>query len=327
MKFASLLGNKYFLWLVIGLGVAGAFGLNSYAKSQYEQRLATYQRQVAGQLSDKERELQGLNTTLGISQSQLVTQKELNKKLQADKDSINADFEKFKKEHDLIIKSKDETIAELRQQIIGGQSDTDASGCILSKDCVISYSWADIYNRFQLKDPNIFVKDNEIFSGKQTFVIKGEVYKQKNGFLETRRVQLNEVYKTVENGKDVYKPIPGSKTDIIDASFIYTNEPNSPDNRLFRPRVIGLFGYDFTNLRAGLGAEFMNYKNFGINTHVSVDTKNWKGAEQKLGILYSPKIFGNVELNAAVGASVGTPYTNLLKQYSLSVDLAFYLNN
>lgn len=325
-SFLSLINNKIFLWIVIILGIVGVFAFNSYRTSQFNAQLDTYKRQLTGQLSDKEREIQTLNTELGLSQSQLVTQKELNKKLAADKDMINAEFEKFKKEHDLIIKSKDETIAQLRQQISGGQTNIDISDCVLPKDCVISYEWQDTYKRFQLKDADIFIKDNEIFNSSQIFVIKGEIYKQKNGFLETRRVQLNEVYKVIENDKEVYRPIPESKIDILDASFVYTDSPDTDLNsRLFTLRFFGGAGYNFNNIGVLGGLEILHWKNFGLNSSTFFDTDSIKNSQGGLGIDYNLKIF-NVPLNIAPGISIRTSFNNIFKHNNFGLDLIFFIN-
>lgn len=335
-EFLSFLGNRYVLWAVIVLGGLGVFKMNSCMKSKYEEQLATYQRQLAGQLSDKERELQELNTQLGLSHSQLVTQEELAKRLAKEKEELDAKFKAFVKQHDLEIASKDETIAKLQQQINGGNSGTEIIGCDLLKEeikksCTISYSWEDALGRFKLKDPNIFISNNEIFTSEQYFKVYGEIWKQKNGSLQTRRLVLREMQKMPDG---TFKEIEGAKADIIDSDFVYTNEPFDPTawtwRDLFRLRFI--MGADInlypsagkTNLLAGL--EFLNYKGFGLNTHTVVNFKDIKTSEQHLGIAYNPKLFGS-QLNLAIGASVGTPFYRMFKDYTIGLDLLFYINN
>lgn len=334
-EFLSFLGNRYVLWAVIVLGALGTFKLNSCMKSKYEEQLATYQRQLAGQLSDKERELQAANNELGVAKSELVTQKELAKRLAKEKEELDAKFQAFVKKHDLEIASKDETIAKLNQQITGGNSGTVITGCDSLKEavkaCVIEYNWEDPLKRFKLHDPNIFVLNNEIFNSSQYFKVYGEVWKQKNGSLQTRRLVLREMQKA-EDG--TFTEIPNAKAEIVDSDFTYSNEPVDPGawgwRDLFRLRFI--MGADInlypnagkTNLGAGL--EFFSYKGFGINTHTVIDFKDIKQSEQHLGIAYNPTLFGS-QLNLAVGASVGTPFRTMFKDYSIGLDLIFYINN
>ncbi len=333
-KFFSILSNKYVLWAVIVLGIVGVFKLNSCIKSNYNEQIETYKRQVAGQLSDKERELQAANNELGLAKSNLTTQEELNKQLQKEKQEIDAKFQEFVKEHNLEIASKDETIAKLKQQIQGGNSGTTITGCDSLaeqvKQCTISYDWTDSLGRFKLHDPSIFVKDNETFTSEQYFKVYGEIWKQRDGSLETRRMVLREV-KNLGDGK--YEEIPGAKADIVDSQFTYTNAPYkdiSSWRDLFRLRAIvagdvGLIpNLGKTNL--GIGVQFLEYKGFGMNSHTMLDFKDVLACEQTLGIAYSPRIF-DTDLNLAIGLSVGTPFGHMFKNYSISTNILFYINN
>jgi hypothetical protein len=333
--FLSLIGNKYFLWTVIVLGTLGIFKLNSCMKSDYEQSLETYKRQLAGQLSDKERDLQALHAELGIAHSELVSKEELAKRLEKEKNEIDKKFQEFVKQHDLEIASKDETIAKLNQIITGGSSGTSILGCDTLKEsikkCTIAYNWEDPLKRFKLKDPNIFELNNEIFSSEQIFKVYGEIWQQKDGSLKTRRMVLREVQKL---GDGTYKDIEGAKAEIVDSNFVYQNEPSNIHNAtwkdLFRLRVIASADIHIypnpgqTNL--GLGVEFFNYKGFGINTHTAFNFKDILMSEPRLGVAYNPHIF-DTELNLAAGISVGSPFAKFLKDYSATFDLIFYINN
>jgi len=334
-EFLSFLGNRYVLWAVIVLGAIGTFKLNSCTKSEYEARLATYQRQLAGQLSDKERDLQAAHNELGIAQSELVTQKELAKRLAKEKEELDAKFKAFIKKHNLEIASKDETIAKLNQQIAGGNSGTVITGCDNLKEavkaCIIEYNWEDPLKRFKLHDPNIFTLNNEVFNSSQYFKVYGEVWKQKNGSLQTRRLILREM-KKVKDG--TFAEIPNAKAEIVDSDFTYSNELVDPGawewKDLFRLRFI--MGADInlypragkTNLGAGL--EFFSCKGLGINTHTLIDFKDIGQSAQHLGIAYNPTLFGS-QLNLAIGASVGTPFARMFKDYTVGLDLIFYINN
>jgi len=333
----AALGNKFFLYAVIAVGILGFLQYTSCNNKKHNSRLETYKRQVEGQLSEQERELQKMRTDLGVSRSELITQQELVERLKKDKEEVDKDFEEFKEKHNLIIKSRDRTIASLKQRLEGGTTDVvvseDEEGCKGLEDrCVISYNWADHLGRFKLQDPNIFQKDNEIFESEQIFKIYGEIYEQKDGSLQIRRLVLREVFED-ENGE--YKPISDAKADIVDSQFDYHNPPPSEQldfnwKDLFRLRAIALGSVttfpDSGDLRLGLGLEFFSWKGLGVNTHVAFDFKDAKKIEPRLGLAYNPTIFGK-ELNLAIGVSAGTPFANMFKDYSVNLDLIFYINN
>jgi len=141
MMFLSLVGNRYFLWALIVFGVFGIFKWNAYTKSKYDQDLATYKRQLAGQLSEKEHELQTANNQLGTANSKLISQTEMNKQLSKE----NAEMKKFIKENELVLSSKDALIAQLKQKIVNGNTNVDMTKCVDLKTCIISYTWADTF--------------------------------------------------------------------------------------------------------------------------------------------------------------------------------------
>lgn len=331
----SLLSNKIFLWILIIVGIIGVFGMRSWQQSKYNYELATYKRQLSGQLTAKERELQSMNSDLGVAKSELVTQDELIKRLKADKQETDKKFDLFKKKYNLEIKSRDITIASLKQQLHGGNSSTNVTGdavceSVASK-CVISYNWEDQLGRFKLQDPNIFEKGNETFESNQLFKVYGEIYEQRDGSLETRRLVLREVYKD-KNGKFV--DIPDAKANIVDSKFEYHNPPSinivSSWTDLFSLRAIATGSVAVIPgmglLRLGLGTEFFQYKGFGINTCSAIDFHDIKNWEHRLGIVYSPKVFGQ-DINFGLGLSAGTPYYKFGKQWSINLDLVFYINN
>jgi hypothetical protein len=342
--FLTALGNKYFLWAVIALGIIGSLQMRSCQENKYEEYLTTYKRQVSGQLSDKERMLQETNRELGLAKAELVTQKELSRRLKNEKEEIDKNFEQFKKDHKLQIRSRDRTIAKLRQKINGGDSGTsvtpinntltivpDKKSCEGLEDlCVISYWWEDTLKRFKLKDPNIFKKNDEVFEINQLFKIYGEVWEQKDGSLQIRRLILREV----RLDGDKYLDIPDAKAEIVDSKFEYHNapiileEPSWTD--LFKIRAIAAGTIsafpDNGNLKLGLGAEFFHWRGLGINTHTAFDFDSVDNIEQKLGISYSPNFF-NLDINMAIGLSAGTPIIRFLQDYSINADLIFYINN
>ena len=119
----AVLGNKIFLYALMAVGALGFLQYNSCQNSKHNGRLETYKRQVQGQLSDKERELQEAHHEKGLLQSELITRDELEKRLEEDKEEVDKEFDKFKKEHNLVIKSRDKTIVSLKQQLKGGTTE------------------------------------------------------------------------------------------------------------------------------------------------------------------------------------------------------------
>ena len=214
---------------------------------QDTKELQKYKRQMSGQLDASERLLQSANASLGLSQSKLVKAEEL-------LDTETAEFDKFRKEHRLIIKSRDRTIASLKQEAEG-------TATVIEKDGIISYSWKDRHNRFSLTDDNIFVAGDEVFVAKQTFRITGSVWRQKDGFLKTRKLVLEEVYK---DSSGAYTAL--GTANIVESKFNYTEEaPAEPpwiDLKL-RARL----SLD-TGWAVGAGLEVIEL--FGIGLGVSV---------------------------------------------------------
>ena len=75
--FDTILGNKYIvLAIIIGLCV---MYLPAYSciQSSADERLETYKRQLSGQLTEKEQELQKANHSIGVLKSELLSRDEL----------------------------------------------------------------------------------------------------------------------------------------------------------------------------------------------------------------------------------------------------------
>lgn len=331
----SLLTNKVVLGIIIAFMGMGMFGVHSCHKSENE-ALATYNRQLSGQLTEQERELQAMKADLGVAKSELVTQKELAERLKKDKEEVDEEFDEFVEKHKLMIKSRDKTIASLKQEVKGGQTtvvvSNDEEGCTGIEDrCVISYNWQDNLGRFKLKDPNIFEDDNETFESNQTFKVYGEVYEQEDGSLQTRRLVLREMHQQ-EDGS--YAPIPGGKANVLDSEFEYHNPPAIETEwewtDLFRLRGIAVGGVniypDSGRMMFGLGLEFFTWEGFGIGTFTGLDFENPERIAQHISIQYNPTLF-DTELNLGIYASAGTPFAKFFQGYQFSTGLVFYLNN
>lgn len=317
--------------------------------SDESSRLQTYNRQLNKQLTDKEKELQEAHSDLGVAESELVSQKELADRLAKEKEEVDKNFQAFRKKYDLIIKSKDKTIAALKQKLQGGDStvtvtptdsNSDNDTCDipqfdcskLQNYCIISYEWNDTLNRFKLTDPNIFKKNDERFEASQIFKIYGEVYEQKDGSLQVKRIVLREVV-LGEDGK--YKNIPGAKAKIVESKFEYHNPPPDPKlettwRDLFKIRMIAVASInmfpDLGRTKFGLGIEFFNWRGLGLNTHTAFSFTDASKIEQHIGLSYSPKI-KNIDLNVGIMTSIGTPFANMFRSISFNISLIFYLNN
>jgi hypothetical protein len=322
-------------WIIIPIAIIIGLSVFNIRQCNNNEQLETYNRQLSGNLSAQEYKLQQANNKLGVSESELVTQQELAERLKKDKEEVDKEFEEFKEKHNLIIKSRDKTIASLKQKLKGGTTDVvvseDEEGCGGIEDrCVISYNWADLYNRFQLTDPNIFEKDNEIFESEQIFKIYGEIYEEKDGSLQTRRLVLREVFKN-ENGE--YKPIPDAKADIVASKFQYSNAPFIEKWKwqdLFRLRGIFIGGVEILpnsgNTVFGLGLEFFTYSGIGIGSYTMLDFQQPELISQHISLQYNPTIM-NTELNLGVFVSIGTPFAEFFNKYQFNTGLVFYLNN
>ena len=340
----TFLKSKYFPYILVALCVTTAI-LGFYLRSTQVNRndkLQNHNRQLNGQLSNKERELQAAHSDLDISKSRLVGEKELVEKWKKEKLEVTEDYTNFIKKHNLQITSRDKTIARLKQTIKGGLATTtitekpDASTDTLScgnllEHCVIAYNWQDPFSRFHLMDPNIFTEKDEItFTALQMFKIYGEIFTQKDGSLQVHRLVLREIYE--KNGK--IEEIPGAKAEIIDSEFEYVNPPRldvkTRFKDLFKIRMIALasitFIPDLGRTQLGLGMEVFNFKGFGLNTHTNLDFKDARKIGQNIGISYSPKIAG-LDLNVGINVSIGTPFAKMFQELLFSSSLVFYINN
>lgn len=314
-------------------------GYTLFLSNQYhEQNIA---------LTAKDAELQQANLDIGLSKSKLVKGRELEKDLRTKIRGMEDEFQKLVREHELKIKSNDQTIIALRNQLVGGTTtvvihdgpDTgtitelpeecrEYQACKAIEDSRISYKWQDPLERFSLIDPNIWVKGDEQFTSSQYFKIEGFVFESKEGQLQTRKVSVKEVDK---DGKE----IPGATTEVVEANFTYTNR--SVENR--RAGILDVItlrpyaSFD-TTFQPGFGLELLNlgrfipYANIGVGPSISFDVSDVLGGSLQRGRLglsaqyhLVPPIF---DTNIAIGMGVGVPFNNLSSPV-FSVSLIFYL--
>ena len=272
-----------------------------------------------------------LNEDLGLADSELVTQKDLVEQYKKQLTEKDKEFEKEREKYKLQIRSRDRLIASLKGQIEGGTSGTGGVVCPgmpPEKQPVVEYFWEDNLKRFRLDDPDIFVKNNEIFTYSQNIKVKGEVFKDKTGNVQVRRVSVQEVTKEG-------KPIEGTKVSVVESAFDYVNDKEDPKEKkfidvfTFRP----LATFDIA-LQPGIGFEFANigryvdFLNVGLYGKVSADVSDpvagsLQNSRVGVGLNYHfvPPF---VKTNFAVGAAVNLPFNNLDNPV-LTVDAILYL--
>ncbi|KFA87950.1 hypothetical protein [Archangium violaceum] len=217
--------------ITFGLGV----GLGAEGCSRYHQwhapSSATYARQLNGQLTPEEKQLEAQNTLLGTAQSQLESQKALEAQYKAQLSEKDAAFEKFRQEHALRIQSLTDDVESLQQQVRQGRGraaettvvPTPGTPNTPAQRPAITYDYSDTDGRFHLYDPDIWVEGNETLDVKQLFHLKGEVFAQENGSLMTERLQLSEVVKAVDGS---YREV--AQATLAEAHFDYVNPPPPP---------------------------------------------------------------------------------------------------
>lgn len=295
--------------------------------------------QAHSQLTKKDAEAQQLDTRLQIAESNLLAQKELNRLALQE---LSSEMKDFMKKHDLKLQSRDETIARLVNSIRGGSTKVIVENNTNLEDeevesIKIAYSWEDKYKRFHLQDPDIWVQDDEQFTYQQHLRVRGYVFQGKNGKLQTRHVNIEEIYKKGldENGKPIFARVPDSSFELIDANFSYVdpkvNKKGFRDIFALRPYA----SFD-TALSPGLGLEFiqlgrwLDWTNVGIGAELSADLSDPLGASlqhSRIGLSamyhFIPPLLGT---NLALGAGLSVAFMDLTVPI-FTIDAMFYLSD
>jgi hypothetical protein len=329
---------KTVLIIFLALATLGCAGAG--AKLFYDLRVEE------SNLTAKDAELQRLNIKLGLSESKLLSEKELNNKYKNELDAFPEELKDKIKEYDLRIQSRDKTIASLKNKISGGTTvvnikkpDVVAEGCLEPEEMVIGYAWKDNLGRFHLVDPDIFIKNNEEFTSEQYLTVVGHVLYGKDGKLQVRRIEVKEVVPdgTDNDGNQLYKPVPGANVKLVDAKFSYVNNLPKKESGLLEVFTLRPFVSFDTAQAPGFGIEWLNlgklidYANVGVNTKVALDILDIAGGSLQrsrlsLGLNYHllPPL---LDTNLAIGVGVGTPFNHFgsLDHLILSVDAIFYL--
>lgn len=326
--------------IALGIVVAILLSLVSYLANEYSTS--------SNQLTLQDLKIQQLNVALGISESELTTGRELNRKYKSEINGLDEELKKIIKENNLKLASRDKTIAQLKNSARGGKTeviwidegkDPDPTTGGSGRDgAIISYSWTDTHRRFSLFDPNIFKNGDELFEYEQYFEVLGYVFYGKDGQLQLKNIYIKELYKDGE----VFKPISNGKLTIVDSKFEYINL-NIKEKKLidvFHPRVIGGLTGNLIqdhSVNPILGLEFINLKNYiddlglGANVRTIIDVSNlptgsFLNSRIGLGVSYTllPPF---ADTNLGLGVSLSTPYNNFLNEWYLGIDINFYITN
>ncbi|NMO23159.1 hypothetical protein HPC49_50345 [Pyxidicoccus fallax] len=298
--------------LVVGSAVGGAYAYHHYRDADWERRYAEYQRQLQGRLTESERQMQALNTQLGVARARLVTQDTLDEKYQALLTARDADFEKFRREHALAIKSISQAVFGLQQRERGGTETAHEEppaparpGAPMASPArqVISYEFTDSEGRVHLKDPNIWLQGDEDLELTQSFQVEGTVMQQTDGSLMTERVQLTEV---TPDGTGKYRPLTQAR--LVDANFTYANAPRD-EAPLSQRSYMATIGSSFRTsslVRFGGSARVLRLGPVGFAGGLSSDFKSLEGSGADAFLTYTPSIAGR-ELGLVLGGGVHLP--------------------
>lgn len=341
-----------YLKYIIFLGTIGVLLFLWHAEntklSKLDAEYQLYKRQISGQLTQKEQQFEAANNALGIAQSKMMTQDQLLKSYQDQHIRDSAEFDKFKKQYEVELESYQRTIADLQEQIKGGNTaignvsprpssdpkpDSQHEQPIDPKTQKLSYSWNSGDGRFMLYDPDIFVSGNETFVLHQNFRVTGEIYKEKTGFLKTQRLTIEEVAVVGKNADGTPKYNVIGTAAVADSQFNYTEvSPQSwvPKKGVFLVEGIittnfGLYNGISPRFLIGTGIQFLNYKGFGLALQLFIDTTVIRDTGVGLSILYRPSI-KTTQLNFGLTLSASTPFSNNIgKDWVPSLGLVFYL--
>lgn len=320
--------------LVLGSAAGGAYLYHRYRDADWEHREAEYQRQLEGHLTEQEKQIEAFNAQLGMMRSQLVTPADLEKKYNALLTSRDAEFEKFRREHALVVKSLSDSLLELKQRAQDGTEEAreePASTVSVPGDTakpVISYAFADKDGRVHLTDPDIWVQGDEDLEMKQFFRVKGTVVQQKDGSLMAERIQLLEVSPDGQTAGQ-YRELAEAR--LVDANFTYANPPQEgpPDDNWVKwgPGWMATMGTSFRTehlLRFGASASVVRLGDVGLAGGLSSDFDSLEGSGGDAFVTYTPTVRGK-QLGVALGGGVHLPFGGTQRvRPNLTVNFVIY---
>jgi hypothetical protein len=318
---------------VIGLGImAIALAVFLYLNNRSLQA-------ERNQLTKKDAEVQQLDTRLQIAESNLLAQRELNRQALSE---LSNEVKDLMKKYDLELQSRDETIAKLVNSVKGGSTNVTVENTTnidreVLESVKIGYSWADKFKRFHLQDPNIWDEGDETFKAQQHLRVRGYVLQGKDGKLQTRHVDVEEIYQKGldENGKPIFDRVPGSSFELVDADFSYV-DPKIQEKTFLDIFALRPYASFDTAISPGLGIEFIQFgrwidwANVGLGAELSADLSDPLGSSlqnSRVGLSaqyhFIPPFLGT---NMALGAGVSVPFRDLSVPV-LTIDAMFYLTD
>lgn len=301
---------------VIGSAVAGAYVYHHYQTADWQRRYDEYQRQLQGKLTESEQRMQALNTQLGLAHAQLTTQASLDEKYKARLTDRDEDFEKFRREHALALKSISNAVFALQQQEQGGTETAQeqppapprpGAPSTAPARQVIAYEFTDKQGRVHLKDPDIWVQGDEEVRFQQYFQVDGSVLQQTDGSLMTERVLLTEVS---PSGTGKYLPLTQAR--LVNANFTYANAPQEgapPALVKWGAAYMATIGSSFRPsrmLRFGGSARLVQVGPVGLAGGLSSDFHSLEGSGGDAFLTYTPSLRGR-ELGLVLGGGVHLP--------------------
>jgi F0F1-type ATP synthase membrane subunit b/b' len=315
----------------------GAFTTYVVLRNKYKDTLETYERQLKGELTDAEQELQEANEQLQTLRAELIREKELADLAKADlADDYYKKVQNLRRKYNMELDSYSRTIARLEQEIEGmGETTVEVDSSDTTKTKIdicaedmppIKYTYTlpqgDI-KRFHLTDPDICEKGDENLTINQTFSMQMVIQQQEDGFLKTQQVWLNEIDPIT---KEV---IAEAELDLDACDFKYRAKPpelpvEPLDWRLMwfnflNPNI--LVSYD-TEKCPGVGLELLRIWRLGANVRYNHDVDDSDDSRLSSGLVYHIG-WGAVETNVGVGGSVSTPISDMGGKWIGTVEVTF----
>ncbi|MBZ4415749.1 hypothetical protein [Myxococcus sp. RHSTA-1-4] len=311
---------------LVSLAAGVALG-QAFLRSAGAHEEQVYQRQLSGELSAKEKEIEAPDPELDLARARLETRAQLEQQYRAQLTKKDEDFEAFRKSHGLRVQSLSNALFELQQQARNGTAKAQVvEPASRPGECApdlgqtpIAYEYADADGRVRLTDPNIWLQGDERLTLTQRFRVRGTVLRQVDGSLMTDRVELIEI-----SPKGEGKPRELARAALEDASFSYANAPHEvpPPGGSSPSWMVTLAASPDTDfsLRFGPSARLVRLGRVGFAAGLTSDFKSLEGTGAEAFLTYTPSVGGRV-LNLALGGGIHLPvggYTRV--RPSLSVN-------
>lgn len=289
--------------IALALSSLAYVGYNYYKTYELQKTKA---RQLAGYLSDKERELTEQKIKFDLAKSKLLASNKL-LELEATKyrtqyANLNTKFQKFVSDNNLKLTQYQKRIYSLKQKVKSTKDLTPVVRTVVKegkcdKETIVHYTYEDPYQRVILSTPNCLKPGGEELVLNQKFSIYGEVYKQVNGALKISRLTLKEL-----NPTDLTQVISTAK--LIDSEFKYTTEEDIEKEYSFT------FGAGFdSNLNTNLNIGYNTFTFRSLTLNLAVNYIHKQTVHPSAKILYNPTILGR-KTNFGLSTGLGYSFDN-----------------